>query len=164
MPPTTMMRLSARTAPAPELRSATTALAITMPAQPDAPWTKRSAIITPTDGANTRAMPESTNTVKATSSTGRRPRPSESGPITSWPDPMPSRNAASVSCTHEASVCSSPAMAVNDERYMSVANGPTAPMKPSAASRPGVRRLAGAGTPASLPDAAIGRGRLPSAV
>lgn len=95
---------------------------------------------TSTVGVNAIATPDAANTASAMTSTGRLPNRSDRGPRISWPTPMPMRNAVRVSCTLEAGAARSVPICVNDGRYMSTANGPTAVMNPSAASSPGVSR------------------------
>ena len=53
----------------------------------------------------------------------RRPRWSDTGPPTSWPRAMPTKNVVKVSCTWVAVADSSAATAGNAGTYMSVANG-----------------------------------------
>ncbi|KAF5294566.1 hypothetical protein FQR65_LT19968 [Abscondita terminalis] len=131
------MRLIARIAAAPSDRSTAMARETTTPADPAMPCTARSAMNTVILGENTIAMLASANTVSAVTSTGLRPHWSESGPSMSCPAPIPTRNAVSVSCTDDGCAPSSPAMLVNEARYMSLANGPTAARKESTPSRPG---------------------------
>lgn len=67
------------------------------------------------------------------SSGRRRPTLSDSGPMTSWPNPSPSRNAVSVSSIVDVLTANCPAIRGSAVRYMSVENGDTEVARASAA-------------------------------
>ncbi len=76
-----------------------TARPMTMPPAPANPWTNRAATSTGRLGAIADTTPATTQTAALITSGGRRPNRSDSGPITSWPQASPIRNAVRVSCT-----------------------------------------------------------------
>jgi len=61
----------------------------------------------------------------------RRPKRSDSGPITSCPRPSPSRVPVSVNCTVAEDVSRSVLIVGSAGRYMSMVNGPSAMSAPS---------------------------------
>ena len=71
----------------------------TMPTQPVAPCTTRSAISASTEGAKAAATQASAKQLNPIRSTGRRPNRSESGPMTICEMAMEARNSDSISCT-----------------------------------------------------------------
>ncbi len=66
-----------------------------------------------------------------TTSGRRRPKASESGPMTSWPTARPSSMPVSVSWTAESLARRSSAIRGNAGRYMSMVSGPSAISAPS---------------------------------
>lgn len=79
-PTSIAMRLSARTAVSPSLRSTAIARASIMPAAPVRPCTRRNAMNTSTVGVNAIATPDAANTANAMTNTGRLPNRSDRGP------------------------------------------------------------------------------------
>jgi hypothetical protein len=69
----------------------------------------------------------------------RRPRWSETGPPTSCPSAMPTKNVVNVSWTCVAVAANSPATCGNAGTYMSVASGAIAVRNTTVATRPAVR-------------------------
>ena len=99
-PPTVIISVNALAAARPVTRSAITARPITMPPAPAKPCTKPAAPGAPASVGGERAHhPRATQTVALTTSGRRRPKWSDSGPMTSWPSASPTRKAVSVSCT-----------------------------------------------------------------
>ena len=71
----------------------------TMPTQPVAPCTMRIAISASIEGAKGEAMQERTKIAKPPSSTGRRPKRSDSGPMTICETAIAARNSERMSWT-----------------------------------------------------------------
>ncbi len=110
-PPTVIISVNARAAARPVTTSAMIARPMTMPPAPAKPCTRRAATSTGREGATAQTTAATTQTEALTISGPRRPRRSDSGPITSWPNASPARNAVRVSWTSLASAPRSAPMA-----------------------------------------------------
>jgi hypothetical protein len=75
-------------------------------------------------GLATARKQHAVNTASAVMSVCRRPKTSETEPMTNWPSADPTRKAVSVSCTTDADAPRSPAMSGNAGRYRSVDSEP----------------------------------------
>ena len=153
IPPTPAMMFRLRTSRGPSARSTTTLRAVTIAQPPLRPWTKRATIISWIDGHTAHATEARVSTASDSSSGMRRPRVSETGPPTSWPSAIPTKNVVSVSCT-----CVAPASRSSPTRgkagtYMSVASGAIELTRMIVASRARVSTTADAvgGLPAPAP-------------
>ena len=82
-PPTVIISVNALAAARPVTTSAMIARPMTMPPAPANPWTSRARTSTGSVGASAQTTPAATQTDALTISGPRRPRRSESGPITS---------------------------------------------------------------------------------
>src|SRR5574341_808001 len=104
-------------------RSRTIARAQTTAAAMQAPCTARHAINVPTLSASALATLATVYSASPTSSTGRRPWRSASGPHTSWPRPKQMISADSVSCAAAIGAPSSRVSVGSAGRYRSVVTG-----------------------------------------
>ena len=95
--------MKARAAAVPVTTSVITARPMTIPPAPAKPCTRRATTSTARVGAIAQTTPATTQTAALATSGVRRPKRSESGPITSWPNASPTRNEVRVSCTPLAS-------------------------------------------------------------
>jgi hypothetical protein len=127
---TSISRDISRMVAGPSETSRTMARAITIPAQPPRPWTKRQVVSQPISAVSAQPMEPVMKMARPTSSGGRRPKRSASGPKISWAMAMPAKKVASVFCTAAGSAARPAAMAGKAGRYMSVASGPKADMAP----------------------------------
>ena len=107
------------------------ASAITAPAAAPTPCSTRSTPRTATFGATVIASEAATCRAAPASNGRRRPRASESGPITSCPNASPTRVPVSVSCAVDDVVARSAVRAGSAGRYMSIVSGPSATSAPS---------------------------------
>ena len=114
---------------------------------------KRAAIISWIDGLTAQATDARVSTASDSSSGVRRPRASETGPPTSWPSAIPTKNVVSVSCTWVAPASRSWPTRGKAGTYMSVASGAIEVTRMIVASRPRLILVADAdgGVPAPAP-------------
>lgn len=112
-------------------RSRTIAIATTESAAPETPCRTRKAARSSTDGAMAQSRDAVAWAQRPTTSGRRRPKASESGPITNWPRASPRSMPVSVSWTAESVAWRSSAMRGNAGRYMSIVSGPSAISAPS---------------------------------
>ena len=99
MPPTPAITFSTRTSWAPVARSTITARPMTMAQPPAKPWTNRATVRTRWSGRARTTTDAAVMATIAAISGRRRPRWSETGPPTSWPRAMPTKNVVKVSWT-----------------------------------------------------------------
>ena len=132
---------NSRAAAAPEYRSRTTALTMTMAPAPARPCTNRNASSTTTLGASEHSTEAAAYVISAASNGTRRPKRSLSGPITNWPRARPVTHAVNVSCTTESLASNSRASSGNAGRYMSIDSGPIAITDPRTITSPTVDEL-----------------------
>ena len=135
-PMTMMSDENRREAAAPEYRSRTTALTMTMAPAPARPCTNRNAISTTTLGASEQSTEAIAYVISAATNGSRRPKRSLSGPISSWPSARPVTHAVNVSCTTESLVSNPRASSGNAGRYMSIDSGPIAITAPRTITSP----------------------------
>ena len=106
-----------------------------MPVDAPAAWMMRAAISAPIDEAAMAANDATTDSASPTSTTGRRPKRSDSGPSTSWAQARLSRYKDKVSCTVPASVPSRVIMPGSAGTTMLSVAGPMAVIAISSGSR-----------------------------
>ena len=106
-----------------------------MPVDAPAAWMMRAAISAPIDEAAMAANDATTDSASPTSTTGRRPKRSDSGPSTSWAQARLSRYKDKVSCTVPASVPSRVIMPGSAGTTMLSVAGPIAVIAISSGSR-----------------------------
>src|SRR5699024_9192675 len=156
-PAISINKVKARAAACPVDRSAITARPNTIPAAALSPCSSRAASSTPSVGATAAPMLARTNTAVPTSSGRRRPTRSESGPNTSCPPAIPSRNIVSVSWMVVSEPSRSARISGKAARYRSLPKGATLASSASTNSsgRPTAERDAPAMRPNLLADSPL---------
>ncbi len=130
-PITSISRDMIRATATPSNRSRTIAIAVTEIAAPAKPCTTRTVASIATVGASAHSSEAPACAQIPMTSGRRRPKASDSGPMTSWPTERPSSMPVSVSCTAESPAWRSSAIRGNAGRYMSIVSGPSAISAPS---------------------------------